>query len=529
MKKLFLIAVLAMILGPLSEAGAQGLGAEPAGVSYRLDLTRPEAGEITVSMGIEATSQPLVLEMPDSYGNGLAVGLSSHVVEEQALDAAGQALPLRRDGNTWHIEHAGRVIFTYKIRVSGYETGSAYLGSLAGKDGPWPFFPLLDADLAYLPGYAVLVHPRGMGGLQPTLQVDLPDGWQTALPWPDQPESMDDLLRNPIYAGDLVRRERDSLLLAIPAAAPAASSGGLDEYAAKAQSILEETEGLLGGCDLTEGRKLLLALLFRGEGDRMEDLYLPSSPYFSTVTLSAPSGNDPLSDATIEATARGVASLLLDREMAVEPEAMWLREGAAWYLQDLIPFQAGMWGASLFWDLFNRRYEAYRSARRHYQGSLAQAGASDNDSEDANVVLLCGGASACATLDCELRSLGPSALDLPFFLRDLAGRGSAAHPLSNDDVRSLLEALTGRDWSAFFRDHIQGAREIPASSFSSLNVTGPGAAAVPAEGPEASTSTSGWVLLAVAVVVVFLIPFVLEPYTMRPRRPGFLKKKLDDS
>ncbi|MBC7246367.1 MAG: hypothetical protein H5T73_01130 [Actinobacteria bacterium] len=33
-------------------------------------------------------------------------------------------------------------------------------------------------------------------------------------------------------------------------------------------------------------------------------------------------------------------------------------------------------------------------------------------------------------------------------------------------------------------------------------------------------------LLAVAVVLVLLIPFLMEPYTMRSRKPGFLEKKL---
>ncbi|RJP34745.1 MAG: hypothetical protein C4536_02065 [Actinobacteria bacterium] len=517
---------LVLILTSLLVPGAGALADVLGGVVYRLDLTSPDTGEIAVAMEMGDIVQPLVLELPDSYGNGLAAGLSSHVFDEKAVDGSGKELQVRRDGDTWTIDHSGEVTFSYKVKVTGYETGTAYLDSLAGSGTPWPYFPMLESDLAYLPGYAVIVRPRQIEGIVPELEMMLPPQWQQARAWADQPASFAELLNNPIYAGDLSIREQGALLLALPADAPAAAGGALEEYAGKAQALLEKSESLLGGLDLQEGQRLLLALLYRGEGDLLGDSYYPGSSFADSVVIPAGSGNDPLSDASIEATARGMVSLLLSRELEVGSETLWLREGSAWYLQDLIPYEAGLWGASLFWDRFNAHYDAYRKARAVFTGSLAESGVLGYESEEGAIVLTCGGASACASFDAELRSMQPYTVDLPSFLRNLSDMSSAPEPLTNDEILAAMTDLTGRDWSGFFRDYIVGSGEIPASSFSSLNIAESGGSNMPLSEPETNTTSSDWIILVIAVLVVFIIPFVLEPYTMRPRKPGFLEREL---
>lgn len=525
MKKMTYVLPLVLFLISFLTPCALALAAKTREVSYRVDLTRAGEGEITVTLEMDAASQPLVLEMPDIYGNGLAADLSSHIEEEQAIGASGQTLPVNRDGNTWSIDYSDRLTFSYRVRTTGYTTDTAFLDSLANSGVPWPYFPMLDSDLAYLPGYAIFVRPRG-SEYCPSLELKMPPQWQQALPWREQPAGMDDMLNNPIYAGELSLYEQGSLLIAVPGATPAAAGGSLAEYGGKARVLLEKAEGLLGGLDLEEGHRLILALLFRGEGDPTLDSYYPSSSFSGSVVIPASAGNDPLSDATIAATARGMASLLLSRELDVDSEALWLMEGSSWYLQDLLPYEAGLWGASLFWDRFNLRYDAYRGARAEFAGSMAQAGVLGYESGGAAALLTCGGASAGASFDSELRSVQPYSLDLATFLRNLFEMGSAGAPLSNADILAALTGLTGRDWSAFFRDYIEGTEEIPASAFSLLNISEPGGSNMPLESPETDASTSDWILLAVAVLVVFIIPFILEPYTMRPRKPGFLEKEL---
>jgi hypothetical protein len=524
MKRVFLLLSLALIPTFLIAPGA-GMAAETREISYTLDLTRPGEGEISVTLEMDSASQPLVLEMEDTYGGGLAAGLSSHVVDERATDASGQPLPVRKEGNTWYIEHQGRVTFSYAVRTEGYVTGSAYLDSLARSEIPWPYFPTLEADLAYLPGYAIFVRPPGAGML-PSLQLDLPQGWERALPWEDQPAGMDELLNNPICAGELTLHEQGPLLLALPTSAPAAAGGGLAEYAGKVQVLLEKSESLLGGLGFSDGRRLLVALLFRGEGDLLMDRYYPSSPFSDAVVIAAPARNDPLTDSTIEATTRGMVSLILSRKLRLDSHTLWLREGSAWYLQGLIPYEAGLWGANLFWDRFNRQYGVYRDARSAFSGSMAEAGTQGYESEAGSAVLTTGGATSCASFDSELRSMQPYSLDLAAFLRNLSEMRSDGGPLSNEDIRTALTSITGRDWSAFFRDFIEGVEEIPPSAFSSLNILEPGGSFIPAEGPDTEATTSQWIIIVIAVLIVFAIPFILEPYTMRPRKPGFLEKQI---
>jgi hypothetical protein len=263
--------------------------------------------------------------------------------------------------------------FSYELRTTGYAADTSYLDSLADAGAPWPYFPMVDTDLAYLPGYAIIVRPRGSQYL-PTLELEMPEQWLHALPWREQPSDMDDLLYNPIYAGELALQEQGSLLVAAPLAAPAAAGDSLVEYSSKARVLMEEAESLLGGLDLEEGHRLVLALLFKGEGGSSGSTYYPSTPFSGSVVIPAAVANDPLSDTTIESTARGIASLLLSGELLVESEARWLEEGASWYLQDLIPYEAGLWGASLFWNRFNLHYDAYLAARLESTDAIAQAG-----------------------------------------------------------------------------------------------------------------------------------------------------------
>jgi hypothetical protein len=119
--------------------------------------------------------------------------------------------------------------------------------------------------------------------------------------------------------------------------------------------------------------------------------------------------------------------------------------------------------------------------------------------------------------------------DLGSFLRSFTSTQENALSIQNDTLQSSLESMTGRDWSSFFDNYINGRQEIEPSSFSSLNVAQPPEdSSTNGTAPQTSTSVMSWIVLGIVLGVVFLIPFIFEPYTMRPRKPGFLKKKLGD-
>jgi hypothetical protein len=336
--------------------------------------------------------------MEDSYGDGLAVNLASHITNVAAVDASGKALPVEYNGNLWRIDGAGGITVNYDVDISGYEAGTDYLNSLADSSPCWPYFPLLQPDLAYLPGYAVFIHPAGTEEFQPRLELALPPGWQAASAWREQPGSLEELLLNPIVAGELAIAEQGSILIALPSASAAAAGNGLTEYADKVQALLSERERMLGGLEPPQGERTLIALLFRGEGEGEGEgdvaPYYPSKPFSSAIPLPATSGNDLLSDLTLEATARGLVSLTLAANINSATEALWLEEGASLYLQDLLPYRSGLWGGRTFWDRFDRHYNAYREARAHFTGSLAEAASLAPGAGQAATVLICGGASA---------------------------------------------------------------------------------------------------------------------------------------
>ncbi|MBC7246366.1 MAG: hypothetical protein H5T73_01125 [Actinobacteria bacterium] len=525
----FMAALLAALALAAAAPPVPGRAAQAPSLLFRVDLSEGAVDSLSVTLELEGESGVAVLRMEDSYGEGLAADLSSHVCEERATDASGRELPIRREGNTWYMEHDGKASFSYRVRLSGYEAGTTYISSLAASGARWPYFPFLEGDLAYLPGYAVFVRPDLPPQTPVDLEVLLPEGWTTAVPRREGPHELGELLSDPLLAGEITVLEREGLVLALPSASSPAA-GTLEEFADKVASALDRLRSVLASGGEASGEAsrdgVVLVALLRGEGDRVEDVFFLPEPFSHTAVLAAPAGVDILSDACLEASVREAASLLLRRSLLLQPEARWLLEGAAWYLQGLLPYRAGTWGGALFWDRFSRRYQLYREAAERKPVSLAQAGFEANADGDAAAVLICGGAAACAALDAELHALQPQELDLVSFLARLAEMGGEEGGLGNADIRSLLETLSGRDWSSFFRGHIEGTRVIPASAFSSLRVAAEETPSLPTRGSGESTSVPEWILLAVAVALVLLIPFLMEPYTMRPRKPGFLEKKL---
>lgn len=521
-------ATVVLVLAALTLSGwTAAADTHTPAVTYRLDLRGAGSGTVTVSMELVSSSNPLFLRMEEEFGGGLAADLPSHLRNLRAFSKDGEELPVSREGDAWSVAGEGTLAIAYEVDLTGYRAGTPYLESLAADSPAWPYFPFLGEDLAYLPGYAVFLRPEPIAGDEASLLVELPEGWRAVLPGDNGRGSLEAMLQNPLLAGRLVVEERGSFVMALPESS-SPPQGTREEFSSRLDAVLTRASDLGGSGGGAGARPLNVFLLLQGEGDRLEDAYYPLESYADTVVVSAPENVNLLSEACLEAVTRSVTALYLSRYLRVEPESLWLLEGAAWYLQDLLPYEAGIWGGSLFWDRFSIRYEGYRRAREAFALSISEAGGPEVRAGEAAGLLACGGAAACAAVDAGLRARGNLAGDLVAFLRDSESLCEEGRSLDNETLRRLLEMKSGVSWSAFFADHVQGRLEIPPSLFSSLKVAPVEPAPAPEGPPSKPASLSDWILLAVAVAVVLIIPFVLEPYTMRPRKPGFLEKKLRD-
>lgn len=501
--------------------------AEPPTATYRLDLTGLESGMASVTLELGTPSNDLFLGMDEDFGGGLAVDLPSHLRNLKAFTEEGEEIPLSREDNAWHVEKGGALTVEYQVDLSGYRAGTPYLESLSGGPQAWPWFPLLREDMVYLPGYAVFLHPEPLPGEEASLEVVLPEGWQAVLPGENGRGSLYALLQNPVLAGRLAVEERESFILALPESS-APPPGTREEFSSRLHAVLSRAAPLAGGSRGAGAERLRVLLLAHGEGDSIRDAYYPLESYRDTVVLPIPEGANLLSVSCLEAVTRGIVALYLSRSLRLDPDSRWLLEGSAWYLQDLLPYEAGVWGGSIFWDRFSARYDGYLRARENVNLSLSEAGEPGPRTTEAASLLACGGAVACAALDAELRARGEFAGDLVSFLSDLADVGESGEPLNNERLNHLLDTRSGIAWRAFFADFIRGRLVMPPSLFSTLKVATAEPGFLSEEPPSKPSSVSDWILLALAVAVVLLIPFVLEPYTMRPRKPGFLDKKLRD-
>lgn len=411
----------------------------------------------------------------------------------------------------------GQAILEYSLDLDEYRAGSDYLQFLADSS-PWPYFPLA-GEYAYLPGYALFLAPDDPG-TPCRVEVELPGDWTCAGPLVEEGLVTGDLWRDPLLAGRLSKAGSGNLELVYPA--PVSPHLGLLEAARKADSILKELYASLPG--VGEPGKIHVFLL-PWEAGNGEVGPAATESFSRTLVIPLTPGTSPLADDVLGELSRQAAGIAIRRCATFSEDSLWFEKGMAWYLRDILPYRAGLWGASLSWDRLLGQYQAYRERAEGI--SLFRAGATEDLGERESAAICHGGAVACAAIDAELQDSGPGGMDVLRFLDLLssgAGKGKES-PITSRDIEELLTSQTGKNWKPFFEDHIYGTDVIPASSFSSLRVA-PRVEGLAHPVRTGSPGLGKWTALVLAVLVVFALPFFLEPYTLRPRKEGFLERVL---
>lgn len=195
---------------------------------------------------------------------------------------------------------------------------------------------------------------------------------------------------------------------------------------------------------------------------------------------------------------------------ASEGEAFWFQAGLPGVYGDRLAVRAGFEEAGRAYGSFARLYAAYLADPRSKSLSLTEAwerGDMEFVTRKSTVL--------CAAIDKRLRDLTDGSKDIDW----LTGQVAAAfdhfegHDYTLVDIEELLENATGKSWARFFDEGVRGTGIIYASEFSSTQLFGPASAA--GKPLSVSGSGKGWILLAVAIVVILMIPLVFSTYVNR--------------
>jgi len=527
----FRLAVVSFLLLGLGLLALPARAATAPEVVYRIQLTAPDSTSIQVETDIPTTpGLPLHLGALQDYAGGRVTGLASHYTLTSAHDGTGQPLQVSGNSGDWTVSAPGdgTVTLSYQVNLTGYQAGPAWANASAG-GAPWPYFPSLSEGLLYLPGYGVFLYPDGLrdAGIA-RIYLRLPDGWTSASPLSSADGAYtagwQEMTGNLFLGGtgDLVLKQggaagKDLTLALAPGAGPT-NLKSRDETFGRLSAIADQAAGILnqqGGSG-----KFLLLYTF-GQTGQTGGLppYEEVASFGSSATIALPADANILSLDSTEFMARAAFRFFAGRALGGQPLPQWFGDGTALYYQLALPFKAGLISNDDFWDRFSLIYTDYQ-ANPEAQSLTLDAATSRLPDPAAARFIEQKGAVVVASMDQRIRDITGNRYSLDDLMKRLSGTdGYNPGTLDEAGLHANLESLTGVSWKDFFEQNVTGTALIKASSFSNLKSlssqsTGPVGSPVQS-GPAKSWS---WVFVVLGALLIFAIPVLLEPYTVKPRK-----------
>jgi hypothetical protein len=482
----------------------------PAKVDFRVAYSG-QGRYFLVTMSFTAPDGLTSIQGPEPPGSpGETPTPPVHITVEEAAGPQG-SLQVTQAGSGWDIAGSGDVRVTYRVELGAPGGPSPEQGD--GGGGFSSFLPHAGDAYVFIPGRFLFLRPDLEEAVYHA-SFAWPEGWEGtgAFSSPLTPEEAGGLA---VFAGKLEKLDVAGsipLEVAQPRDADPANLAAQEEFAGKLSSMLDGAAEAWGHPGL-EGRRLTLML-----GGVSVDPGYPLAPSPPGGSLDSPvfvpvgpRENILSTDLLLRAAEASLEWLL--GVLRPHPSTLWFTEGCARYSSLALANRLGWLSRDEMYDRLAGDNQLYLEALAAEGRGPAEAG-EGVDGLEAGRLLRCGGAVAAASIDAALRERG---LSLDGSLARLL-QGAPEEGLDGGRLRSELEAYSGRSFSTFFEEHIDGSAAIPASAFSRLKLEegGDGGSTEP---PLPSFGEGRkWIYMVVTAVVVFSMPFLLEPYTLRPRR-----------
>ncbi len=510
------LAITTLLLPVPPTAGA--VNTDPSTIQYRVSVS-PGDGKMEVELDFQAEGTGVTLITSfKNLGEVAVLYPPGYFRIIQATGPGGEELDTTPVAEGWEIKGAGHIQLEYEIDI-GLLTESVSVKELTLDSGISPYLPRLTGDYFYVPGFYLLLYPQNQ--LEKSLfeiSFQLPPGWQLSQPWGEGGAPGLTALLNGFFGGNLSIFSADGeprLVVAQGGNSDLVNLNSQKEFTSIMRRVIDEARGAWGGLFAGDTQLLICLATMEAEESRARQSPYPRQPLLDSAFLAIGEGENILSEDFLGRAGGELLRVLLGR-LNYAPEALWLREGAIGYYRLLLPFRAGLQGASALWDQINEIYLQYLGANQSARLTLAECGKITPGVEEEARLLGQGGTIALASLDSLVSEQGKSVDDL---FRALSRRQDeeGGAEITNHTVEEILQELTGVDYSWFFKQHIQGKRDIPASCFSRLKIASEPQGGKEETSPEPPKSHFNLVIFILALLLVFALPFLLEPYALRPR------------
>ncbi len=489
-------------------------------VKYQVSYSE-DSRTFSVSMSFRASHESTSLYKPyrlDQWGSGPNPILPSDYFIIKEASASQGPVSITPTDRGWDINGQGEISINYQVDLN---TLSQLSPTLSGVDDPSisPFLPHVGSDYLFVPDYCLFLEPI-LDNTDSEISFSWPEGWE-ALPSQGVTVPPGTMGRGGIFAGkaSTVYANGDTPLTVVqPQDADPANLAGQQEFADKLAAQFKTANEAWGNPGFPSRRLDVYLGGVAPDGiDNQRLLSIPFDPLYGCVFVPVGASENILStDFLLRAGDESMRELLWD--MSLDPSALWFREGCIHY-SNLRFAQRNQWISED--DVFNQLGQDYAI----YVDSLARsgtspAGAGDQALQEPMAGLLYGGGTIAVTsIDARLAEKGKT---LDEFITGLLQKKPEGG-ITNQYLQDELKAYSGEDFSAFFKDYITGDKVIPASSFSQLKLNQGSS-----EGANASNAGqndikpapgfgSKWIMIIIAILIVFALPFLLEPYTLRPR------------
>lgn len=190
--------------------------------------------------------------------------------------------------------------------------------------------------------------------------------------------------------------------------------------------------------------------------------------------------------------------------------------GSGWFQEGLPLFYGWRVAAACGVVSSKTAYASFSSIYREYLTHEEQEGISLYEAEKRGLLgyEASKGATLCAAIAHRIRELSKGQKDFEWLISNLLQRVEKTKKYGLADISELCEKATKESWDGFFEDRVFGTKTIAASEFSSSELFDPAKIGSMQANPEEKSSRN-WIFLALAIVGIFLIPFLLSGYVKR--------------
>ncbi|MDD5448352.1 MAG: hypothetical protein PHO53_04215 [Actinomycetota bacterium] len=198
---------------------------------------------------------------------------------------------------------------------------------------------------------------------------------------------------------------------------------------------------------------------------------------------------------------------------AKERGSRWFQEGLPFFYGWRAAAASGVVSPKIAYTGFSSIYREYLTYENQL---LEQEGVSLYEAEKRGLLEYeaSKGAALCAATAMRIRELSKGQKDFEWLISNLPQKAEKGGKYGLADISELCEEATKESWASFFEDRVLGTKSISASEFSSSELFDPAKIGSTQANPEKKSSRS-WIFLGLAVVGIFLIPFLLSGYVRR--------------